>query len=247
MVMTYEDGEVMDKMELSGYQKTKVISLLYGFISSNQLFYDIMHNDIHKANWKIRKLNEDRYSLVIYDFGYCYRKRVNDRPIIHMITDMFESTDEDSDHTDKYIQFIQFFCDDYSESFKQSVRQYVPTVVQCNPNECFRLLINACNGTNSTLDASIIQILIVSIQCYKYLKEAGINNGHDLKNDRYRMYRERYLDLINIYTTYDCFDEFVEYMVTKLSTLDVEVTGLFDTIEDNDTITSDLTKLLNFD
>ena len=112
MVMTYEEGEVMDKMELSGYQKTKVISILYGFISSNQLFYDIMHNDIHKANWKIRRLNEDRYSLVIYDFGYCYKKRVKDRPIIHMITDLFESTDENSDHTDACIQMILRYTSD---------------------------------------------------------------------------------------------------------------------------------------
>jgi len=87
----------------------------------------------------------------------------------------------------------------------------------------------------------------VSIQCYKYLKEAGINNGHNLKNDGNRMYRERYIDLINIYTTYDCFYEFVEYMMTKLSKIDMKVTTLFDTIEDNDTITSDLKKLLHFD
>ncbi len=42
MIMTYEEGTIMDKMDISNYQKTKIISLLYGYISSNQLFDDIM-------------------------------------------------------------------------------------------------------------------------------------------------------------------------------------------------------------
>ena len=61
------------------------------------------------------------------------------------------------------------------------------------------------------------------------------------------MYRERYLDLINLYTTYGCFDEFVNYMNHKLSTLDIEITNLFDTIKDNETVTDEITKLLKFD
>ena len=38
--MSYEEGDIMDKMDISDYQKTKIITLLYGFIMSNQLFYD---------------------------------------------------------------------------------------------------------------------------------------------------------------------------------------------------------------
>ena len=36
-------------------------------------------------------------------------------------------------------------------------------------------------------------------------------------------------------------------MLHKLSTLDIEVTGLFDTIRDNETVTDEITKLLKFD
>ena len=49
ILMSYEEGMIMDKMDISDYQKTKIITLLYGFIMSNQLFYDVLHNDIHKA------------------------------------------------------------------------------------------------------------------------------------------------------------------------------------------------------
>ncbi len=60
------------------------------------------------------------------------------------------------------------------------------------------------------------------------------------------MYRERYLDLCNLYKTYDCFHQFVDYMSSKLNRLNIPVTQLFDVIDDNDTISSELHKLLKF-
>ena len=51
--MTYEEGVTLEKLDVSDYRFTKIISLLYGFITTNQLFCDVMHNDIHKANWKV--------------------------------------------------------------------------------------------------------------------------------------------------------------------------------------------------
>ena len=247
MIMTYEEGIIMDHLDISAYQKTKIISLLYGFITSNQLLYDIIHNDIHKANWKVRKITEDRYVIIVYDFGYCYHKQVKDRPIIQMMTDMFECADEHTDNSDKYATMIQFSCNDYSEPFKETVKQFIPDDIVCNPINLFHLGIKVCSSTDAVLDATTIQILIVSIQCYKYLAVAGINNDTKLKNDGYRMYRERYLDLCNIYKTYDSFHEFRDYMIHKLSTLNMEVTNLFDVIKDNETITDEVTNLLKFD
>ena len=247
MIMSYEEGDIMDQLDISAYQKTKIISLLYGFVSTNQLFDDIMHNDIHKANWKVRKINEDRYVLVIYDFGYCHRKRVKDRPIIKIMTELCETADENTDNTEKCTQMIQFFIDDYSDSTKELIIDIIPPVFKADPRDIFELTIKVCRLCDTIIDASGIQILITSIQTYKYLKEAGINNGNNLKNDGYRMYRERYLDLCNIYNTYDCFYEFRHYMIHKLSTINMEVTNLFDVIQDNETINSEVSKLITFD
>ena len=47
ILMSYEKRDIMDKMDISDYQKTKIITLLYGFIMSNQLFYDVLHNDLY--------------------------------------------------------------------------------------------------------------------------------------------------------------------------------------------------------
>ena len=245
ILMSYEEGDIMDKMEISDYQKTKIITLLYGFIMSNQLFYDVLHNDIHKANWKVRRINENRFALVVYDFGFCYKKRLADRPIIHLMTDMFEESATDSNS--KMLRVATYFCNDNSENFKSIVNNCIPEEIKCDPKQMFNLMIDVCSSTGRIVDSSTIQILIVSIQCYKYLKAANINNGNNLKNDGYRTYRERYLDLCNIYETYDSFDEFVEYMKNKLNKLNIEVNDVFDVIKDNDTVTDEVKALLKFD
>ena len=82
---------------------------------------------------------------------------------------------------------------------------------------------------------------------YKYYKDAGINNGNNLKNDGYRMYRERYFDLINLYETYNSFHTYREYMKTKLNKLNIEVAELFDVVKDNNTVTDEIRSLLTFD
>ena len=114
-------------------------------------------------------------------------------------------------------------------------------------NDIFDLTIKVCNRANTIVDSSAIQILITLIQTYKYYKDAGINNGNNLKNDGYRMYRERYFDLINLYETYDSFHTYREYMKTKLNKLNIEVSGLFDVVKDNDTVTDEIRSLLTFD
>ena len=68
-----------------------------------------MHNDIHKGNWKVRKLKEDRYAIVVYDFGFCGKGNLKNRPIIEKMTTMFECSDENTDNTENYVSMTQFF------------------------------------------------------------------------------------------------------------------------------------------
>ena len=247
LIMSYEDGETMDKMDLTQYQKTKIVSLLFGFVATSQLFCDLIHNDIHKANWKVRQIDENRYSIVVYDFGFCYQKRYKDRQIIRIINDMFEIEDENTDNTANYIKMLQFFINDYTNELKKKIANILPGNLKANPNDLFNLTIKVCNETNTIMDATAIQILITLIQTYKYYKDAGINNGNNLKNDGYRMYRERYFDLINLYETYNSFHRYREYMKTKLNKLNIEVSGLFDVVKDNNTVTDEIRSLLTFD
>lgn len=247
LLMTYEEGEIMDRTELSQYQKTKIIYLIYGFITSNQAFFDICHNDLHKGNWKIRKLDDNQYGLVIYDFGYCYQLRPKDRPIIEVLTNLFESSDETVDVRDKFVDVVGFFCNDDSQEFQESVIDYLPKQIKCNPDFLFDLTIKVCQNTNHIVDSSTIQILIISIQVFKYLVDAHINNSRGYKKDGYRAYRERYLDLLSYYKTCDSFPEYQSYMKNKLNKLNLEFTELFDVIQYNETVSDEVRSLLHFD
>lgn len=247
LLMTYEPGVMMDTSNISDYEKTKIIYLIYGFIISSQSFFDICHNDLHKGNWKVRKISDNQYSFIVYDFGYCYSMRPRDRPIVKLLTDLFESSDETVDVRDQFIDAVLHFCNDTSDEFKQKVIEYIPPQVRCDPVFLFELTIDICKNTNHIVDSSTIQILIISIQVFKYLVDAHINNIRGFKKDGYRAYRERYLDLCNLYKTYNIFPELTQYMITKLNTLNLEINGLFDVVQYNETVTDEVKHLLSFD
>ena len=40
------------------------------------MFYDLLHNDIHKANWKVRQIDKNQYAIVVYDFGFVIEKNL---------------------------------------------------------------------------------------------------------------------------------------------------------------------------
>ena len=46
--------------------------------------------------------------MVIYDFGYCYRINVRDRPIIKLLTDLCETADENTDNKDNTVSIYKY-------------------------------------------------------------------------------------------------------------------------------------------
>lgn len=72
LVMTYEDGEYFENLNISEYKKQKIALLYSLFISNGVSVERFVHGDLHPGNWKVR-LNDDKYSysLIIYDVGLC--------------------------------------------------------------------------------------------------------------------------------------------------------------------------------
>ena len=48
----------------------KKLSLLSIFVNNNCI-NNVVHGDLHLGNWRIIR-NNNRYKLVIYDFGFCF-------------------------------------------------------------------------------------------------------------------------------------------------------------------------------
>ena len=74
LIMSYESGENIDDIDISMYNKNKLLLLLVAFIKNNLYIHRIAHCDLHLGNWKIKKITNSKlnnYALTIYDFGLC--------------------------------------------------------------------------------------------------------------------------------------------------------------------------------
>jgi predicted unusual protein kinase regulating ubiquinone biosynthesis (AarF/ABC1/UbiB family) len=70
LIMSYEYGESINKINLPIYKKNKLLLLLVAFIKNNLYINRISHCDLHLGNWKIQN-HEDYNAICIYDFGLC--------------------------------------------------------------------------------------------------------------------------------------------------------------------------------
>lgn len=70
IVSSFERG--VDFIDLSRYHKYQVATNFMCFIYNSALIENFIHGDLHIKNWKARKLNNNQYAMVIYDFGICF-------------------------------------------------------------------------------------------------------------------------------------------------------------------------------
>lgn len=72
IIMTYENGDFYDDLNISEYKKSKIITLLESFLLNNMIIDKLIHADLHNGNWKVKKIEgTENYQLIIYDFGLC--------------------------------------------------------------------------------------------------------------------------------------------------------------------------------
>jgi predicted unusual protein kinase regulating ubiquinone biosynthesis (AarF/ABC1/UbiB family) len=77
LLMEYVDGEFMENMAISDFEKQKISSLLNLFNKDCFFLNDYFHSDLHDSNWKVKKY-KDFYQLVIYDFGYIIKNNIKE-------------------------------------------------------------------------------------------------------------------------------------------------------------------------
>jgi predicted unusual protein kinase regulating ubiquinone biosynthesis (AarF/ABC1/UbiB family) len=77
LLMEYVDGEFMENMAISDFEKQKIAALLSIFSKDCFYFNDYFHSDLHDSNWKVKKYKHF-YQLVIYDFGYIIKNNIKE-------------------------------------------------------------------------------------------------------------------------------------------------------------------------
>lgn len=252
LVMSYEPGISFHKSELNEYQNDKIANLYHLFIRENQIIKNYNHGDLHPGNWKIRKSADsivpvNMYKLIIYDFGYCWRiphKTFNDIGTIFI--DTFEESNRENrevsvDNLCKLIYFsVLYNKPDKETIYKNRIKEFVNNKIdilepwKLSPVVLLRSTIEFCKIEGLLLDPVLLQCFIIVIQGQKIFEKYGLMASDNNMISDYKVFRERYLDILTFCKTYDIFHGFSEYIENKLNEKQVQVSGIFDTIDIND-------------
>ena len=253
LVMSYEPGISFYESELNEYQNDKIANLYHLFIRENQIINNYNHGDLHPGNWKIRNFTTDSivpvnmYKLIIYDFGYCWRiphKTFDDIGTIFI--DTFEESNRENkevsvDNLCKLIYFSVLYDKlDKETNYKTRIREFVNRKIgilepwKLSPIILLQSTIEFCKLEGLLLDPVLLQCFIIVIQGQKIFEKYGLMATDDNMISDYKVFRERYLDILTFCKTYGIFQGFSEYVENKLNEKQVPVSGIFDTIDIDD-------------
>jgi len=215
LIMSYEQGETYDDMELSEYKKSKVILLLKCLIRDMESFQNFVHGDIHKGNWKVRIINDKEPSIVLYDFGFCWEitneiinvlplldiycaKLINVNPVT---TNKYKSrlqelTKEDHENDILLDILYYFFHKIYSKDY---ISQEIKTYKKIDNIDQFVKTILRFSKENEILTSScLFQCLIIINQMHKYISSS--EKVDDI------------LDITAYCETHNIFPDYMEYL-----------------------------------
>tara|TARA_B100000123_G_C25717676_1_gene422929 strand:- start:738 stop:1502 length:765 start_codon:yes stop_codon:yes gene_type:complete len=239
--MSYEESISYEELECIDYHKYKIATLLTSFIRNNQQICNFHHGDLHKGNWKVRLCEDNKYKLVIYDFGFCWKVPHDKIDEIENSIYIFENTEDDENNVDydrmtNLLLYLMKYDSVDKEKYRDVFNQYLRNNTHLirpwalNPSRIFKVSVKLCNETGLKIDPLLIQAVIILIQCQKIFQEFRFIS--DDKNNYIsptEVHREKYMDWLSFYKTYNIFYEFSLLVKDRLNDIQTEVNNIFDT------------------
>ena len=227
IIMSYEEGERFDTMDLSDYMNYKTVVLLKLFNKNNEAIHQFMHGDLHKGNWKVR-INQSDVKLVIYDFGFCWSipplvsKNLVKMNQVFMNILLEEKTNHcDIQNINNFAEIAQIFCG--NKISLQTMKEEITHLIQnekllfSDPIFFLRLILNSTRRENVTIDSYILGCIILhcqSDQMYGIIMKDNLNDNKEY-NERYVYFK--YLDdLVNFCETKHIFTDYIIYLKKEL-------------------------------
>ena len=235
IIMSYEDGISLDDLVCDKYNKYKIALLLTSFISNNQRIINMIHGDLHKGNWKIKKQDND-YKIVIYDFGFTWKIPQSKQKTNQLVTELFEDTDEINLDIDKMIEIFKFLIIDgykHTDIIKHFINNNIYNIRPwiLDPHRIFNLTVKMCVQENMEIDPILIQSIIIIIQCEKIFSEYRILSTDENIITSKEVYRKKYLDYLSYYKSNNIFHDYSKSIIEKLNEKQTEINSIFDCSE----------------
>ena len=241
MIMTYEEGETYEDLVCDDYEKYKIALLLTSFIRNNQQICNFNHGDLHKGNWKVRLCEDNKYKLIVYDFGFCWKvKEKHKQKHIDESVNIFEDSDNTDDNFD-YDMMTNVLCyllrydSKYKDKYYDIVYHYLINNINLikpwslNPSRIFKIAVKLCRETGLKIDPLLIQAVIIVIQCQKIFQEFRFISDDKQKDiSSVEVYRVKYMDWLSFYKTHSIFPEFSKLIQNRLNEVQTDVQSIFD-------------------
>lgn len=246
LIMSHESGTNIDNPELNDYKRNKIVNLYHLFIRENQMINNYNHGDLHPGNWRAR-IEGDKSKIVIYDFGFCWKQ--NQSQFIEMgdlMTDTFESSNRETNEVSLYnLCTIMYYAvlydgEDKEGEYRDRIRNFTNKRLKdlepwkLSPIVLLKAIIEFCQIYNLLIDPTLLQGFIVIIQGQKLFEMYELMASDNNLMDDYKVFRERYLNIYTFCKTYNIFPGYSKYIEDKLNKKQVEIGGIFDTIDYND-------------
>ena len=242
LLMEYVPGTSFDDCEVPFHRKSTWFATFHMFVRSNAMFLNLNHGDLHPGNWKITK--DER--LVIYDFGFCWSFPEDQRHLVDLSIKTFEGTSEGSHEQDicaitDILMCIIVYQGSYDKdtlyhllydhvSHDPDVGQSV-TGVRISPITIIKLLNGFCITRNLKVVSSCVQFLIILIQMQRNSLVFRFSSPQGHCYPPTKVYKERYVDCLNICETYHIFPEYTQYIRDTLASNHLERKTIFETVD----------------
>jgi len=243
LIMDYLEGKSFDAL-VSETHKVKAYALFYLFTRNNILIENFNHGDLHQGNWKVT----DDLRLIVYDFGFCWSMPEDNTSIIEKSLDTFEGAclDEYDNQLTSICELIFELLLHESVEDKAALKQDISTHVDESefigkredgiiptPIATIKLLnsfINEYPERHIKINSQLIQFLIIFIQIQKNCMRYGYASSEGYNYPRTRIFKERYMDSLNVCQTYNIFPGYAKYIEDKLERINLKRTSIFDSV-----------------
>ena len=207
LIMEFVSGQYFEEVDMSEFNKYKVIMLFMLFMKDTCMFKDYYHGDLHDGNWKIRPY-KDFYQLVIYDFGLVMRN--NDKLLYKNIS---YATDIDDNNMIARI-FFSYIKNDIEEN--EFVDNYVSYMEKMNVNSLnvnnILYSLNYLTMNKYAFKNDMLEILLSLLFTLKYLKKYIDLRLKKINGNGINIIIERNFAYMNLCKKLDIFHDTIGYI-----------------------------------
>lgn len=237
LVMSYEDGISFNDIQLSDYEKYKIIMTFVLAIRQMCLIDNFIHGDLHIGNWKVVNNNNKYKTIIILDCGIAIKPENNN--IIYDWFNAWENNDicqlnniiikqiefkEDNKNNKHLVYLVTKLLKDNYEHAKP-----------LNINYLIIKLYNFLIEHNLYLNDNLLNMIIIMSLIEKNLNKFHFTGDERIKDKKINLedcYRKQYLDYIAFCNTTNEFNKLKLLTIDRLNKSNIKYNNLFDNIED---------------